>query len=292
MRRIVNSSTVRLLYSPLLSVPMKTYALVMFLLLCGCLGQGNGYRHETKDVFEKQMGEGTTAVDFETYNGKIGIHSWEKGSYRIEVHKWASASSKDKAEKKAENIEVAVREEGNSLICHIDYSKMPKDIVNSGADIDAYIPQKAYNAIMLQTFNGEIGADGVEASHIIIKTVNGNIEARLNAKVIEVETLNGEVRGTFSGADVNVQTFNGEIDVEFEGGGRYNARTSNGKITILTKADFGFDMETDIGSVIVKAGDVTYTLEEKRHKKGYTSPQFDIFIKASTSNGSIEVVKG
>jgi len=288
----VNFPTVRLLYSPLISVPMRTYTLVVFLLLSGCLGQGNGYRHETRDVFENKMGESTTAVEFETYNGKIGIHSWEKDSYRIEVHKWVSASSKDKAEKKAENIEVAVREEGNSLLCHIDYGKMPKDIVNSGVDIDAYIPRKAYNAIMLQTFNGEIGADGLEASHIIIKTVNGNIEGRLSAEVIEVETLNGEVRGRFSGADVSIQTFNGEIDVECGGGGRYSARTSNGKITILAKADFGFDMETDIGSVIVKAGEVTYTLEEKRHKKGYTSPQFDIFIKASTSNGSIEVVKG
>ena len=267
---------------------MKMQAILVLFLFCGCLGQINEYRQEAHDVIENKMEEGTVALEFETYNGNIEIHVWEKDSYRIEVKKWVYAFSKEKAEERIKKINVEFKEEEKALLLNI---KLPKDLMNSGADIEAYIPKRIFNTIRLQTYNGHIGTETVEASHIVLKTFNGNIEANLKGSVIEIETFNGEVKGTFSGAEVSIQTFNGEIDGECRGEGRYDVKTSNGKIKILTTGDFGFDLDTSNGSLLVTAGEVTYTLNEKKHKKGYTSDPAAIFIKASTTNGSIEIIK-
>jgi len=282
---------------------MKRIVLVGLILTLGCIDQGGFlYKEEVAEVFEDSA-EGVTSLDFETYNGFIEVHLWDQQTYKVEVKKWARAATSAEAKEKAESIEVDFSA-GETLHLEVHQER------NAGADVTAYLPRKSFDSIELYSSNGFIGTDEISASTVTLETSNGSIDVSIIADDIKVETSNGKIGGFFQGGSVDIETSNGFVDIECGDGGEYTVRTSNGRVTIETGArgtfdistsngsvnitvagDFEFDLRTSNASIAISAAGVTYTLDSKDHKKGSTAADVEIFIEASTSNGSISVTK-
>ena len=283
--------------------------LIGIVLILGCLGQGGGIlpKEEISEVYEGST-TGEISLDFTTYNGHIEIHVWDSEAYKIEVNKWARATTSREARRKVEALQVDFSEsetgEGMKLTLDVEHE------TNTGADITAYLPRNPFGEVDITTTNGYIRAEEITAQDASLETTNGLIEAFITAEDIRIDTTNGRIDGFYQGNNVRISTTNGAISVECGDGGRYSLETTNGKITvqmgsrgnfdvsttngaisITVKGDFSFDLETTNGTVTVDAPGVTYTQEDRTHKKGQTSEEYEVDIEASTTNSSITVEK-
>ncbi len=277
--------------------------LVGLILTLGCVGQVGFLKEVVREVFENSV-TGEISLDFETYNGHIEIHVWDEQTCKVEVNKWAQAATSKEAKEKAQNIRVDFSVTGTAVTLKVE------EVKYAGADVVAYLPRKSFSTVELTTSNGYIMTEEITASNVSLVTSNGYIEASIIAEDITVKTSNAEIKGFFQGNRVNIETSNGQIDVECGDGGQYDVKTSNAKVNVSIGArgevtvstsngsidmrvagDFDFDLETRNAEIRVDAGELTYTLDSKTHKKGFTSNEPGVSIRASTSNGSITVVK-
>lgn len=97
------------------------------------------------------------------------------------------------------------------------------------------IPEKHYDRIQVESDNGRITAETLEAEMLKLDADNGQIQV-INTKT---ET-------------VDVETDNGQIIFEHVEG-EINGRTDNGRISMITKSlNQQIDLETDNGSIEVK----------------------------------------
>ncbi len=259
------------------------------------------YKEEVTEIFEGTVEAGALSLDVGTYNGFIDIHLWDNQEYKIEVNKWARASTSAKAKENVESIDVDFSA-GRTLELDV------KEIRDAGANITVYIPKTTFGTIDLSTSNGHIITEEMTASDILLKTSNGSITAYVTADDITIKTSNGSIEGFFQGDTVDIETSNGSIDITCGDGGEYSVETSNAKVAITTGSQgdfdvstsngsiditatggFTFDLKTSNGSIQITAGEVTYTQDEKTHKKGSTAEEPAISITASTSNSSITV---
>ncbi len=224
-------------------------------------------KEEIQDVYENTI-TGKISLDFANYNGFIQIHAWDNPRYRVEVNRWARALTSKEAKKIVENLKMnfsEIKEEnGTTLVLEAE------EKISTGTDIKVFLPQP------------------LQSVHL--STVNGDIEGSVTADEIQIETTNGKIQGFYQGREVNLETVNGRVNAECGESREYSATTTNGDIDLLVKGGFRFDLRTTLGSITVVADDVTYTMEERDHKKGSTiEPQ--LTITASTTTSSITVMK-
>jgi len=283
-----------------------TYVVLVtiLVLLAGCVEEGLDFKKEVTETFENVIDTDKISLDFTTRNGSFDIRIWDNESYKIEVEKWARASTAEKAQTAAEELDARFSEKttGGTLVLTIDV----KYKRNTGANITAYVPRN-FETIDLSTSNGAIMTEEIEAEDVSLSTSNGSIEAYISAPKIRLDTSNGRIKGYYEGDDVSLNTSNDMIDVECGDGeykietsngiikletgtqGVFGLSTSNGNITIDAGGEFSFDLSTTNGTISVDAK--TLTLNEKTHKKGYTAEDADLSFTATTTNGSVTVKK-
>ncbi|KYK37716.1 MAG: DUF4097 family beta strand repeat protein [Theionarchaea archaeon] len=266
--------------------------LLSIIFLLGCIDQSEKIsvlpREESIEVFENNISVQEMSVDFQTYNGLIEVYFWDKSSYRIEAVKWARAATSEEARQKAEDLEIEFSEESEAESTTLLLNTEEK--ITAGVDVTAYLPRKSTTVMELSTFNGDLYVEEVAASDVSLTTANGDITGYITAHTIRVNTSNGKIRGFYQGNDVTLETINGRIDIEC-GYGEYDIKTTNGDIDITVYNDFTFNLRSTIGDIMVEADSVVYTLDEKDHKKGYTSEDAQVFVTASATAGSVIVVK-
>lgn len=269
---------------------MKKVILFVVILSLGCLDQSEDVsllpREDVLTVFEGNIA-GDISVDFETYNGYIEIHVWDKPSYRIEAVKWARAPTSEEAKEKAEDLDVDFseeREDGTTLVLKTE------EKITAGVEVTAYLPQ-SFISIDVSTLNGYIRVEAVHAADVSLVTANGDIRADITADKIKVKTSNGKIQGFYQGSQVVIETTNGRVDVELGYTGEYDIETTNGDIDIQVNSDFTFNLRTTVGDIAVEADDIVYTLDDKDHQKGYTAEDANVVLIAFTTVGSITVEK-
>ena len=283
----------------------KLILLFGIILFMGCLDQGTGVlqKEEIFQTFENPI-SGEISLDFTTHNGYIEVYLWDDQAYKVEVNKWARASTSREAKRRAEALEVEFSDTGGTLVLKVEMEN------NAGADVKAYLPRSTFGDIELDTTNGYIQVEDITVSSASLETTNGFIEASIHAEDIRAETTNGRVGGFYQGNNVNISTTNGRIDVECGDGGTYTLETTNGmvevdvgtqgkfdisttngSVSITVTGDFSFDLRTTNGTVTVDAENVTYTKEDKTHKKGYTLEGAGLTLEVYTTNSNITVVK-
>ena len=272
---------------------------VILLILTGCVEQLREirqqedvlkpYTEEALEVLENTIETEEVSIDFTTQNGYIKIHLWEKDDYRIEVNKWAKAETSEKAKTLAENLGVDLSEQTSTqkttVRLKVEFTK------DTGADITAYLPKKSFDTVELSSLNGYLETEEITASYVFLETTNGSCEAYITADDIRIRTINGGIKGFFQGGDVDITSVNGSITIQAGSAGVFDVSTVNGDIDVIVDSDFRFDLEIVHGKISVTADEVMYTQEDKTHKKGSTAAEPDVFITASTVNGSITVTK-
>jgi DUF4097 and DUF4098 domain-containing protein YvlB len=241
-------------------------------LAAGCVDQVGDilHREEAVQVFEDNIEVTMFSLDFQTYNGDIEVNLWDKSSYRVEVVKWAGGSSSEEAQRRVEALQVAVSvstDEPPTLSVDVPFGN------HTGADITAYVPAVPFVTVSLATINGHIAVSDMTAETAFLETTNGSIDL------------------TCQGGDYTLRTTNGNVTVNTGDKGEFDLTTSNGRIEVTTQGPFEFDLETSIGFITVEADTVTYTTDSTYRKKGYTSPDPTIIIRASATNGYIEMTQ-
>ncbi len=274
-------------------------AAVILLVFAGCVDQlrqieqhedvSKPYTEEILEISENTIETDKISLDFTTCNGFMEIHLWEKESYKIEVNKWAKGETSEEAKTLAETLQVTLSEEikGQTTTIRVK-AEFKKD---TGTDITAYLPRKAFDIVELSSINGYLETEEITASYVSLETVNGSIEAHVTADSIRVRTVNGGIKGFFQGDDIDISTVNGDIAIQAGSVGVFDISTVNGDIDMTVDSDFTFDLEISHGKISVRADGVTYTLDTKTHKKGSTAEDANVSVKASTANGSIAVAK-
>ena len=270
----------------------KFFLLLGLFLFLGCIDQGEDVsilpKEEILEVFEKNIEVEEISLDFQNYNGYIEVYLWDKWSYRIEVNKWARATTSQDAKRDVENLEVdfsEVIEDGIILTLETE------DKISAGADVTAYLPRGTFTTVNLSTFNGYIQVEEMTALDATLVTANGTIRGVITASTLRVTTSNGKIQGFYHGSIVTLETTNGRIDIECGLNGEYDIETVNGDIDVIVYSDFTFNLKSTVGDILVDADNVVYVLDERDHKKGYTSEDTQLTILASTTFGSVTVVK-
>lgn len=95
------------------------------------------------------------------------------------------------------------------------------------------LPEKVYGSIRVETENGSIRADDLEARTFSADTDNGSVEAEgVTARNLELESVNGSFRlsGVKAGR-LEVQGVNGSVVLDSAEAGAFTCRLTNGSIT-------------------------------------------------------------
>ncbi len=149
-----------------------------------------------------------------------------------------------------------------------------------------HLPEKQYERLQVETDNGRIIAEQLQAKNIHMETDNGRIEL----KHVDAEA-------------VNVKSDNGKIILE-NVTGQMKAKTDNGRISVVTNnLDQSIDLETDNGRIEIQTekeptnaiidaktdnGRVEIFGQENKH---VTFGKGENLIKLRTDNGRITVTK-
>lgn len=164
-------------------------------------------------------------------------------------------------------------------------------------------------SIKSHTTNGKVLINNCKLDNITAITNNGRVVFKQDtAKTANISTSNGRIDISESQIDnIEAKTSNGsiklsEITKPQSSEGRYNLRTSNGKISlVLCNTDdcsFVVDANTSLGGIHTNLPESSYTIDKKGSNINssaiITSTNKDtaenkIFIKANTSNASITI---
>ena len=202
-----------------------------------------------------------------------------------------------KADVKEDTLSVNVKERWYKFF-NFDFSiQSPK--------LTVYVPEKTYNSIQVETDNGRVDANGLEANDIRISSNNGRANAsELDVKELHVTTNNGRIElQDIQSTHVTSEADNGQIHLE-NVDGELTGRTSNGKITLITEhLDRPIDFSTNNGQINIQAeNEPTNAIFDVKVDNGsvkiFGNSNWDTvvgngdnLIKLTTDNGSITVEK-
>jgi DUF4097 and DUF4098 domain-containing protein YvlB len=253
-------------------------------------------------------------MDIEVYNGSVTIVPWDRNDVQVEcdahVYKVPEGSS-------------AKTKFRNETFYDCDATKMRFYSRNKHQKVNAVIsiPQEAYEAIKVTTFNGPVKISDCSAKNLSIKTTVGAIAAThcsgetvkasaANGSLtltdckfqdVEAETMNGPVRLTVESSSVRSETINGSIYCRFGSAleGYASFKTVTGKIETEFPETLELDavLKTIVGGFICDFDSVDVREEKKEVTRKFLSfvanksrgPLFKLEAEAKT--GSIAVLK-
>lgn len=160
------------------------------------------------------------------------------------------------------------------------------DIFSFGTTLTIYIPEKTYDSLHVESDNGLITVNQMQANDIHVRTDNGKVELRdIDSSSVKVNTSNGKVVLDHVQGDIVGKTNNGIIELVTEDLERsIDLETDNGRINVQTVQEpmnVTFDVRVGNGKIKV-FGDSNWdtVIGNGEH-----------LIKLKTDNGSITVTK-
>ncbi len=160
-------------------------------------------------------------------NGNVACKVWERDYAHIEA---AGVFPKTFTEQEAgERME-------RMIVQHLDEDVFRLSVENdrdASISLDIWLPKNLYESVTIQSSNGKITVDSIEAEHAEVESSNGTIRVNgLRAERFGVKTSNGAVELSGLQAEQgSIQTQNGKIEVHgsIES---LQCETTNGKIRI------------------------------------------------------------
>ncbi|WP_058486431.1 SHOCT-like domain-containing protein [Defluviitalea phaphyphila] len=182
-------------------------------------------------------------------NGKIYIKGYNGDKITANI-KYNCKSEKDILEL----IEVG-------SVVYLNYDEKYFDKI----EIEAFIPEKVFKKIYIETTNNDIYVDGLESKEAYIYTYNGIIETKqCNIEKMELITSNSEIILDASKTELNSYNF-------YE----WRAETSNGgiKVRTINSYNIGYDIEasTVLNGIQVNLSNIDYKENKKNYIKGISS---------------------
>jgi Putative adhesin len=281
-------------------------ALTAVLVLPGCWVVNVHPFSAEQEVSDTFTTKGTPVIVVETFNGAIDVTPGENGTVEARVTKRAGGSTQEEAEQDLENIEITMKQEGDTI--KITAEKTDHSMWSDrGASVDLQVPDGT--VLDLRTSNGKVNVVAVtgdvkaNSSNGVIRvkgskgklnltTSNGAIQAEGGSGRLDLKTSNGPIAVKSTKAVVHAQTSNGTIQFNGRlGDGENSFESRNGKIVLglPASAEFRLDATTSNGHI---HSDFAVDGDEEASKhllRGTVGKNPKAHVKAHTSNGSIEI---
>lgn len=226
----------------------KTAVVASILLLIGIVGSVFTFKsaHEAEDVTEeKVLHEDFNDIEVTTDNTKVEIFSTNDSEARIEL------SGKDA------NYHLLADVEESTLKVDVVYKQRKLynfDFTLGQSALKIYVPEKEYNSLQVESDNGQIRANDLQAKNIHLTTDNGRIQLNdIQSEAVIAEADNGAIDlKSVTAADVKVKADNGKILLDGVEG-KLSGKTNNGSISLITSyLDRPLDFETDNGKITIQ----------------------------------------
>ncbi len=238
-------------------------------------------------------------VTLQLINGNAKVETWGEESAKITIQAKARGWTNNEAQKALNEIELRppkLTEQSIEFTQH-----QAQFILGRSAELHVTVslpPGRVYE-INIETANGKISLELLNASQARLKTLNGAIEVQgLNVQSATIETLNGKIAGRLSATQASASTTNGDIELQLGSvSGEYVLSTFNGRIKIDAPDDpqtgYAISAQSILGRVTVSLPNLLFSAQERRQIEA-TSAHFaqaatKITLRANTTRGNIEV---
>jgi DUF4097 and DUF4098 domain-containing protein YvlB len=124
---------------------------------------------------------------------------------------------------------------------------------NRSSSLQVYVPENGLASLSVDSDNGAIRADDIQAYDLRLEANNGRIELQaVESERINVETANGRIEMTRIESNMNVRASNGRI-IFRDVSGELQARANNGRIDLAVDTlDFPINLETNNGHIEIR----------------------------------------
>lgn len=280
-------------------------AVLIGLSAISSVGFWGAYTEEVAGTFPLHEGE---ELRVHSRNGRIHYENWDGTEVSIVAVKETRGLTRALAAQYAAllNVDMTRDTRGVSAASHIGISRF---LGMGTVHFHVRVPRNWTGDVSMQTSNGEIRADGLNGEAELrtsngaitvrdhtgtlrVRTSNGRVEVDRLDSVLIAESSNGAIRisnGVLRG-NGHVRTSNGAIELEakLEPGASYEARTSNGRVTLtLVEPDVALDLTTSNGSINLAAEVATSQVDGRRLVGRIGEGAARLLVR--TSNGSISL---
>jgi len=255
------------------------------------------FEEQIEGVFSDKDETKADFIHIQTANGKIECLGWNRDEFRLILTKKIRAGSEEEARAKAES-RVTVSHTEAGLI--VDGKSL--NGINSGMSVELWLPKNRVYDFTLDTGNGRIALEDVNADGIEIRTSNGRVSLMgVEGKAAHLRSSNGSIRCDGGIPLLTAYTSNGSVSVAATeaDSNTFELSTTNGTIRVkVADCDdlaHDFDLSTSFGKVRVNLpGAVGGYQAAAKNRLINTTPDFGNFTRklrlaAVTSNGNISV---
>ena len=149
------------------------------------------------------------------------------------------------------------------------------------------LPKKFLKNIDINNINGDIDIKIDKSDKLIIKNENGEINVKINSKILEIKNINGNIKISDNIDNINIKTINGDINFTGISNG-LNTDSINGNVNCKIKGkknDYNIDLSTFNGSKKIYNNSEKIDCEKEINNSQNTNKK----IKAKTVNGNISI---
>ena len=253
-------------------------------------------------------------IDLESINGAIIVENWDEEDILIEIN----CKYKDDLLSSGEEF-YEFYETENKIIFK------PKFESKIMMNLKVYLPDKPYEEICLNTFNGELKIDDFNVDNLVLNTTNATITTNdIKAETFHVNTKNAKISiSDILAQDIIAATSNSSIEISNVSSEDIILTTSNGRIALddidadkieyleLSTSNAGIeaklgeinkeiylDLETSMGNINLEIENLVHEVNKQAnfgkkkivaHSINLNKEEKHLKLYASTSNGSIKI---
>lgn len=212
---------------------------------------------------ERTFNEEISDMDITVQNSRVDVRPSNDDTTRIVL----TGSSDDftlRADLSGNRLEIEI--EDRSRLFMFDF--------NRSSSLQIYVPASGLASLSVDSDNGAIQVEDIEAADVSLEANNGRIEMdAVESDRVNIETANGRIELTRINAEMDVRASNGRI-IFADISGELQARANNGRIDLTVDTlDFPVDLETNNGRIEI------HTETEPANAR----------IQARVDNGSIDI---
>ncbi len=274
--------------------------IALILLVVGIIGSAFTFRsfHQSDWITKEEAvpsGE-IEHLDIRTNNTRIEVLPTNDSDITVEL------STKNK------KYELLTEVEGDTFFVQVKDKRrgfISLDFFSFGTKLTVNVPEKIFASLQVESDNGLITIEQVQANDVHVKADNGKIELEnIESTDITGHASNGLITmKNINSSTINMTTSNGKLKFDHVEG-NVVGKTNNGAIELTTTdLDRSIELETDNGKIDIQTEqeptNVTFDVRVDNGKVHiFGSSNWDTvigngenLIKLKTNNGSINVTK-
>ncbi len=230
-------------------------------------------------------------ISAETTNGSIALAGSERDQVLVQARKIVKAPSLKAAEAFAQQVQITVEQDGQTLKISKDHPKPPFGVEVA---ISYQIASPTESDATLRTTNGSIDLNSLTGA-ADLTTANGEIQLDRVSGQVAAKTTNGSIKADIEELQESgsFTTVNGSIKVgAVRGNVPITASTTNGAVTLTLPPDYSGQLTSKTVNGRVKTDFPTQlTRQSRTYLEGEIGDGGETELALQTVNGSIRLRK-